>query len=193
MTGTFIVLDGPDGSGTTYHSATLAKNLQREKKDVLLTAEPTDGTIGRCIRDALCHGHLPADALQLLFTADRADHLACTVMPALAQGMTIVSDRYVSSTVAYGAALGLDVPWLQNMNKNFIRPDVQIFLLPPIEVALQRLEGRPSREVLEKRELQIHVHAAYRKLAEEDPSIIVIDSSGEKNDVADMIWQRMRT
>ena len=75
MTGKFIVFEGPDGSGTSYHSRMLAQTLRNEGKNVLLTAEPTSGPIGTLIRTTLKEGDgFPAESLQLLFCADRAWH-----------------------------------------------------------------------------------------------------------------------
>ncbi len=91
----FIVLEGPDGGGTTTHSARLAQHLRAAGTDVLLTAEPSDGSIGTHISSILDeHRPMPADALQLLFCADRAQHLAQVIEPALREGKTVICDRY---------------------------------------------------------------------------------------------------
>lgn len=187
MRGRFIVLDGPDGSGTTLHTRLLSERLAAENKKVLATAEPGDGNIGRFLRSELRSGHLPADALQLLFTADRADHVSRIIEPALGAETNVVCDRYVSSTIAYGEALNLDVVWLESMNKKFIQPDILIFLLPPVSVILSRLQERETSESLETKEIQERVHSAYTRMAKEDPSIVVIDSSGSKEKTAELI------
>ena len=184
----FIVLEGPDGSGTTKHVELLVSRLQKLQKPVLGTAEPSDGPIGKSIREFLSSGVLPPDALQLLFTADRADHVHRCIKPSLAEGTCVVSDRYSHSTVAYGQALGLPSSWLQSMNTNFVQPTCVIFALPPFEVCQQRLDKRPTKDTLEGDALQRKVYDCYLALAKEDPRIHVVDTSGEKDAVHESIW-----
>lgn len=185
-----IVLEGPDGSGTTLHSQLLAHALRSQGKSVLLTAEPTDGPIGKFIRQTLQkkESKIPPDALQLLFTADRAMH-QIDISDALTKNMTVISDRYAHSTIAYGDALGCDRAWLQNTNNKFIQPDCTIVLLPPLSVCLERIARREHKDALEDTTLQQKVYAAYERLAKEDPSIHVVDTSGNKNEVAERILE----
>ena len=190
MAGTFLVLDGPDGSGTTKHSRLLADRLALEGVNVVLTAEPTPGPIGSFVRQLLReHAPLPSSAMQLLFCADRAAHVEQEILPALAAGKTVVCDRYAASTVAYGEALGVDPVWLGELNNKFVRPNRSIFLLPPLEICLERLGRRDAADAYENEELQRKVHAAYRRLAAENPDIAVIDSAGSIEETAERIWE----
>ncbi len=181
MHGSFIVLEGPDGAGTTTQSRFLAERLRAEGRDVVLTAEPTDGKIGRWIRTQL-HGQEPppALALQLLFCADRAEHVEATILPALAAGKTVICDRYWHSTVVYAEAQGLDARALADLNRQFVQPDHVVFTLPSIEVCLERMNRRAEKDVFEEEAFQRKIHAGYVRLAEADPSIRVVDTSGEK-------------
>ena len=211
----FIVLEGPDGSGTTLHSALLASTLRSQWKKVLLTTEPTDGPIGKFIRQILKsppnkpsphssppssgsgqalkgRGGFSPDALQLLFTADRADH-QIQIQLELESGSTVISDRYSHSTITYGEALGCDRDWLQNTNNKFIQPDCTIFLLPPLSICLERICRRTQKESLEDYSLQKKVFAAYERLVKENPSIHVVDTSGKKNEVAAHIFEIVST
>lgn len=157
---------------------------------MLLTAEPTASPIGREIRRYLsAHIPLPSEALQLLFTADRALHIAETVEPALAEGTIVISDRYVSSTLAYGEAAGVDPVWLRELNKNFIQPDATLYLLPPLSVCLQRLGKRIVRDALESTPFQKRVYAMYEKLAREDRRGTTLDTSGSKESGMQEIYQ----
>jgi dTMP kinase len=192
MPGRFIVLEGPDGSGTTHHSKRLAETLRTEGLDVLLTAEPSAGPVGARIREFLREGSLSADALQLLFCADRADHVRREIMPALEAGKIVISDRYALSTVAYGEALGLDPEWLLVLNNKFIQPHLHLLLLPPLSVALERVSRRKETDSMERQELQERVHAAYARLADGDPAINVIDTDGEKDVAAGRILELVR-
>lgn len=187
--GRLIVLEGPDGSGTTTHAARLATSLG----SVTTTAEPSSGPIGITVRSMLRSGEvLQPDALQLLFIADRAQHVAHDISPAIERGETVVCDRYIPSTIAYGEALGLDGTWLEACNAQFPKPDVLILLLPPIEVCLQRLRARPSTDALEREETQRKVHAAYTRYAQNHPATIVIDSSGAPDQVAAAVLAAVR-
>lgn len=191
--GTFIVLDGPDGSGTTLHTRLLSEKLQSEGRAVMLTAEPTSGPIGTWVREQLHnHSNLPAEALQLLFTADRAAHVRDVIFPALAAGKDIICDRYTYSTIAYGEAAGLDAQWLAGIQSPFPVPTCTIFALPSIDVCFERLARRESRDMFEKRDLQERVHASYHRMAKHDSSINVIDTAGEKAVSAEKIWQIVR-
>lgn len=188
MRGTYIVLEGPDGSGTTSHSSRLANTLQEQGKKVLLTAEPTDGPIGVYIRQQLVSkAGIPASALQLLFCADRAMHMERTVRPALERGEIVISDRSYLSTLAYGEALGLDVSWLEGVNAPFEKPDLLLLALPPLTVCLERLGKRTERDLLETDSLQARVHRSYEGMASRNPAWSVIDTSGLADDTAHRI------
>ena len=193
MRGFFIVLEGPDGAGTTKHCTLLADRLARENRAVLCTFEPTDGPIGSAIRSDLRAGKPVAPLeLQQRFCADRAWHVEQVIAPALLKGMTVMTDRYFHSTIAYGLALGLKRSALDEMNKKFIRPDRTFFLLPPFEVLQERIHRRDHVDALEQAELQHKVYDAYQQLAAEDPTICVIDSSGPLEEVAEQIYTLVR-
>jgi dTMP kinase len=181
--GRFIVLEGPDGCGTTMHASLLADALTKDRT-VFRTAEPTPGPIGKAIRGFLKEAQIPSDTLQLLFTADRAWHVAQEVLPALEEGTCVISDRYSLSTLAYGEATGVDVDWLEDMNKKFVRPDCTILLLAPVDVCMERIAARGAHDLMERRALQEAVHAAYRRLASGRPDITIIESNRPIADVA---------
>lgn len=194
MTGRFLVLEGPDGAGTTKHSVLLEQRLKNEGYMVLGTFEPTDGPLGSAIRlDLLNHVSLPPLELQKRFCADRAWHLKNVIEPALARGATVICDRYLHSTIAYGLALGVPRRELDMMNKSFIRPDRTLFLLPPFVVLQERMDRRDRKDALEKTELQRRVYEAYCTLASEDPTIVSIDTSGELEEVAERVYQAMKS
>lgn len=190
MRGIFIVLEGPDGAGTTKHVKLLSDRLARQKVPVLCTFEPTDGPVGSAIRSDLHAGKSfsPLD-LQKRFCADRDWHLSEVIEPALAKGTTVISDRYFHSTIAYGLALGVPRAQLDEMNKKFIRPDRTFFLLPPFKVLQERMSRRDHTDALEQEELQRKVYASYQMLAAEDPSIRIIDTSGDLEEVAERIYR----
>jgi len=191
MAGSFIVFEGPDGGGTTRQSQMLADRLRAEGHDVLLTSEPTDGLIGREIRALLRSEAMPpADAMQLLFTADRAQHVRDVIEPALREGKIVISDRYALSTFIYGKALGLDEAWLRDLNRTFPTPDFTIITLPPLAVCLDRIGKRESTDQYENALFQKHIYEGYRTV--EEPTTIFIDTSADKDAVADIVWQKVQ-
>lgn len=185
MKGQFIVLEGPDGSGTTTHAKLLAEALAKDGRDVVLTAEPTDSPIGRFIREQLQKKTIESpSALQLLFCADRAWHIEKVIKPALAAGKTVISDRYVISTLIYGEALGLDPDWLVRVNTPFLEPDIMMIALPPLHVCLERIRKRKQLDVFENSPFQKKVYDLYEKYGAGDPSVHVIDTSGTLDEAA---------
>src|SRR3989338_2983887 len=104
MRGKFIVFEGLDGAGSSTQANRLADYLRLSGKKAIVTKEPTNNMIGGLIR-----GQLTSDwktwpeCLQLLFSADRAHHLEKEIIPLLKQGITVITDRYFFSTLAYGA------------------------------------------------------------------------------------------
>lgn len=190
MQGKFIVLEGPDGAGTTRNSAALAEKLRLLGETVLLTSEPTDSPIGREIRSILKSDTMPsADAVQLLFTADRANHVATVIEPALRRGETVVCDRYALSTIVYGSALGIDAQWLTAINAVFPQPDLTIITLPPLDVCMERIGRRAERDAFETENFQRRIFEGYR--AVEDPRTIFVDTSGEKEEVSECVLRQV--
>ncbi len=187
MQGSFIVIEGPDGSGTTTQSTILAERLAAHGHTVHLTREPSDNAIGKLIRTILSGEEIAADALQLLFTADRALHLDEEIRPALEAGTTVICEQYVLSTLQFGAAAGLDSAWLASINSRFPRPDLQVILLPPFEDCVRRWSKRDHQEFLEEESFQRRVHDGYRRYAQEH-DILVLDTSREKQETADALF-----
>ena len=184
----FIVLDGPDASGTSTHALMLAKKLTAEGHDVLLTSEPTDGPIGKQIREYLKNGKADPMTLQMLFTQDREWHVTNVIAPALRAGKIVISDRFWHSTIIYAEAQDLEIRELKKLNNEFIQPNIILFTLPPLTISLARMLERDNREIFEREGLQKRIYQGYVAMARENPAIRVIDTSREKTTVADEIW-----
>ena len=190
MSGLFIVIEGPDGSGTTKHTELLAEKLENAGFDVCQTKEPTDGPIGTEIRQNLVEGKsIDPLELQRKFCQDRAWHLDTIIVPALQEGKIVVSDRYLQSTLAYGEALGLRMDILEDLNKNFVQQDLLFLLLPPLSVIKQRIEKREQTDELEEFSLQERVYQSYKDMAERNPNIHIIDTSGDRDEVSEDIFE----
>jgi dTMP kinase len=149
--GLFVVLEGIDGAGTTTQTQLLTEALIQRKIDVHATREPSTGPIGKLLREILAGGHqvnggAVSDAtLGLLFAADRADHVQREILPALARGAVVVSDRYDHSSLAYQGE-GEAFSWVRTLNSRVRRPDLTLLLALPAQVAAARraAAGRPD-------------------------------------------------
>ena len=107
--GRLVALEGLDGCGKTTQAARIAEALRARGRDVVQTREPSEGPIGRKIRELARAGErVPAERELQLFTDDRREHVAQVIEPALAAGRWVITDRYFLSTVAYQGARGLD-------------------------------------------------------------------------------------
>ena len=180
-----IVLEGLDGAGTTTQARRLVEHLRAAGQPAHLTREPSDGPIGRLIREMLGGQHaIPAQAIGqstfgLLFAADRLDHLQREVEPRLAAGVTVVSDRWYHSSLAYQGT-GADRDWIAALNARARRPELTIFLQVRPEVAAQRrvAAGR-VQELFEDLRMQVDVEAGYRA------TIAELTAQGERIEVID--------
>ena len=180
MRGTFIVIEGIDGSGKT----TLAERLA-SGKDAWLTAEPTKGPLGRMLRSGEL-GDIPPAAEALLFAADRAIHTA-EIERELAKGRWVICDRYAGSTVAYQSASmegNADWDWLNSMQKHsVIQPDAVILLDMDPEESMARVGSRGEElSRFEKLEFQRRVRKAYLDLAQQY-GYIIVDAARPPEDV----------
>jgi dTMP kinase len=169
--GKLIVLEGIDGSGTTTQARSLCEWLASRGVTAHLTREPSDGPVGRLIREILHGAHAPVagDTMALLFAADRVDHLAREIVPALERGVHVVTDRYYHSSLAY-QAIEADRGWVEELNRRARRPDVTFLLDVPAEEAERRraAAGRPE-ERYDRLEAQARIAENYRRLTERLP------------------------
>lgn len=187
----FIVFEGLDGSGSTTQARLLQERLEKNGRATLLTKEPTDeGHIGKLIREVLQHKwEASPEGLQLMFCADRAEHLKNEIEPALSNGQFVVCDRYYFSTVAYGSLAVDDVEWLKTLNQHFRKPDLTFLLkLDPAE-CLKRIAGRGSEfELFEKDEKLRKIWTQYEALASENKNVIVLDATKSIEELHEEVW-----
>ncbi|MFH1424988.1 MAG: dTMP kinase [archaeon] len=182
MPGKLIVFEGIDGCGKSTHAELLTEFLKEHGKEVLHTAEPSHGQIGKLLREYL-RQDAPPLVDTMLFIADRAEHVEQEIKPALEQGKTVICERYTYSTIAYQAAQGLDMEWLKSLNSFAPKPDIVILLDVPPEVGAGRTT---TEEKFENTEFLTKVRGNYLKLAEES-GFKIIDASREVDLVQDEI------
>jgi dTMP kinase len=142
--GLLIVFEGTDGTGKTSQRDLLAANLAQRGLPVEITKEPTDGHYGQQIRQLYGGKHRFSLEEELeLFLADRRQHVAERLLPALAAGRIVLCDRYYFSTAAYQGARGLDPQTIVSLNDFAPVPDLVLLFRAEIEVCLKRItEGR---------------------------------------------------
>ncbi|UCE87272.1 MAG: dTMP kinase [Deltaproteobacteria bacterium] len=183
--GSLVVLEGLDGSGKSTQAAALVQVLLAAGHDVVATREPTDGPYGRRIRAmAASHERVPADELLHWFQADRREHVARVIAPALAAARVVVSDRYYLSSVAYQGALGLDpAEILRQSEAEFPQPDLALLLEIPPSAGLERARSRPDPDepAFEQREFLERVADIYHRL--DRPYLVRIDARGGEAEV----------
>ena len=185
-----ITFEGMEGCGKSTQAKLLARALG---PDAVLTQEPGGTAIGRAIRRLLldpANRAMSAEAEVLLFFADRAQHVAEVIRPALAAGKIVISTRYVDTSLAYqGYGRGLDLDRIRSvavLATGGLRPDLTLFFDLPLEIGLARVVRRGGRDRLEAevREFHERVRNGYLELAAAEPDRwIRIDASGSEADV----------
>jgi len=193
MSGVFIVLEGPDGSGTTKHVELLSKRLEQEGHEVVRTHEPTDGEFGKKVRSLIKEGNgLSPEEIQKLFCDDRSEHVERVIQPALDARKIVVCDRYIPSTMIYGEASGVNPISLKRWNEGFPKPSLLFFTLPPFEVCLQRVGRRESQDMFEQEQFLRTVYERYEQYAKLHPEVILVDTSNGKKETADEVWEAVQ-
>ena len=182
----FITLEGPEGGGKTSQAQRLAEHLRSEKFEVLLTREPGGSPIGDQIRRVIMqleNTAMDAHTEFLLFSASRAQHIAEVIRPSLEDGVTVISDRFFDSSLAYqgyGQHLPLEtLKAITNFATGGLAPDLTLLLDLPVEEGLRRREADGNWNRLDAYDLDFHrrVRHGYLKLAAEAPDRWVILSA----------------
>ena len=157
--GRFVVFEGGEASGKSTQARLLA-----ERWGATFTFEPGDTAVGARLREILLDpatGNLDPRAEALLMAADRAHHVATTILPALHRGRDVVCDRYVGSSIAYqgyGRGLGADeVAHLSDFATHGLKPDLVVLLQVPHAVAASRLAVAGAEQIL-LREIDENAH-----------------------------------
>jgi dTMP kinase len=198
VSGIFISLEGPDGSGKSTTAAKLVPQLQQlSQKEVILTREPGGSSISEQIRQVILNvdnTSMDSRTEALLYAAQRRQHLVDVILPALAANKIVISDRYVDSSVAYqgaGREIGMKQIWDLNLfATDNLLPKLTLYFDVPPKVGLQRINQARAQAVdrLEKETLVFHqrVADAYQQLVQQFPQRIVsIDAQQDPTQVKD--------
>lgn len=184
--GVFVCFEGGEGSGKSTQSRRLAAWLEGGGYAVRLTFEPGDTPVGKDLRRIVLSpetGELDDRTEALLYAADKAEHVATVVLPALRRGEVVITDRYVDTTLAYqGAGRALDVGEVEAVARwatGGLRPHLTVVLDVEPAQGLARFEGRDR---IEAESLAFHQRARdhFLRIAEADPEhYLVLDARGD--------------
>ncbi|MFZ0077644.1 MAG: dTMP kinase [Trebonia sp.] len=198
--GLFIAFEGGEGSGKTTQARLIAIWLREIGYDVVTTHEPGATKVGMRLRALLldtAHTGMSPHAEALMYAADRAEHVASVIQPALDRGAVVISDRYVDSSLAYqGNGRGLsnsDIAQLNSWATGGRMPDLTILLDMPPEAGLGRRARSADRLEAEPLEFHRRVRAGFLALAREDPPrYLVLDATRSVAEISSEIKDRIR-
>ena len=202
MKGKFITLEGIEGSGKTVQMALLARIFEHHQVPCVFTREPGGTSFGREVRKILLRQddiHRKPVAELLLYLADRYQHVQEVVLPSLAQGKHVLSDRYHDATVAYqGLARGIPLEKIESLAQalELPCPDLTLVLDLDVETGLKRAQQRNSDQSagefgrFEAEEIHFHrkVRDAYHTLAAREPDrLILVPANGDADTVCSRV------
>ena len=199
-TGRLIAFEGGEGSGKTTQARLIAIWLRELGYDVVTTHEPGATKIGMRLRALLldtAHTGMSPHAEALMYAADRAEHVASVIAPALDRGAIVITDRYVDSSLAYqGAGRNLPVEEISRFNwwaTGGRTPDLTILLdMDPI-AGLNRRTRSADRLEAEPAEFHLRVRAGFLELARAEPGrYLVLDAARPPGEVTQDIQDRIR-
>nr|WP_110181346.1 dTMP kinase [Nocardioides solisilvae] len=196
--GVFVCFEGGEGSGKSTQSRALREWLEAEGHTVVLTFEPGDTAVGQRLRRIVLDpatGDLSDRTEALLYAADKAEHVDTVVLPALARGEVVVTDRYVDSALAYqGAGRALPVAEVEPVMRwatGGLRPHLTVVLDLEPAAGLERFTGRDR---IEGESLEFHqrVRSAFLEMAAADPErYLVLDARAPVEEISAAVRQRV--
>lgn len=180
LPGTFIVIEGADGAGTTTISEKLAEEL-----DAYYTYEPSGNEIGEKVDELISSEDYSPESIALGFAADRMVHLEEEVLERLENGETVVCDRYYHSSLVYQPLMGLEYKWVKSLNRAALTPDLTIILDISANLGMERIDERGrDGNIFEELNFQEKVVANYRELSRKlDEKIENVDATKSKEEV----------
>jgi dTMP kinase len=188
--GKFITLEGVDGAGKSTHLGFVADWLRQRGREVIVTREPGGTPLGETLRELLLHQHMDADTELLLMFAARQAHLAELILPALARGAWVVSDRFTDASYAYqcgGRGIAVErIAALETWVQRGFSPDLTLLFDVPPDVAEARRSAARTADRFEREADSFfsRVRNAYLDRARGEPARIrVLDA---RHSIADL-------
>ena len=197
--GIFISIEGPDGSGKSTQIENIKQFFKDKKQDIVFTREPGGTAIGERIRAIILDNNcseMDYMTEAMLYAAARAQHVSQVIKPALAEGKTVICDRFVDSSIAYqgyGRRLGEAVAGINSYAVAGCMPDVTFLMIIDPSVGKNRIRAdQQDRLESEKEAFHDEVFRGYLKLEEENPGRIVgIDASRSIDEIKRDIYSKL--
>jgi len=194
LKGKLITLEGIDGTG----KSSIAKMLKNRFPNAVFTREPTQTWIGKAVKRSIESDGDPLAEL-FLFVADHAEHIAKVILPALAAGKIVISDRYSDSRYAYQGITLSDkfddaLEWVQGLHRGWtVVPDMTILFTIDPAVAVSRCGVRGEKTKFEKLEFLKKVQDNFQRLAREEPRrFVIIEAGAELETVGHEVEAKVR-
>jgi len=192
--GKFITFEGMDGAGKSTHIAAVVAQIQAQGHEVVSTREPGGTPLGERLRELLLHDAMHSETETLLMFAARREHLDKVILPAMATGAYVVSDRFTDATYAYQCgAKGVAVEKISQLEtwvQGDLQPDLTLLFDVPAEVSAQRLANAREPDKFERENLDFFnkLRASYLQRAEEHSDrFCVIDANQSLEKVSSLV------
>ena len=187
----FIVFEGIEGSGKSYQSKILYRNLKKVNKNVVFTREPGGTKAAEIIRKIILKDYFEKNKKikfdrytdTLLYLAARNEHIKNKITPALKSKKIIICDRFIDSTIAYQVyGKKVSMKFINNIHKQIlgkIKPDITFILKVKPQAFLRRLKKRKTRNRYDNFPLKFYIKAqdAFLKISKNKKNYIVLESS----------------
>lgn len=188
--GKFITLEGMDGAGKSTHIPFITGLLQSSGREVVVTREPGGTPLGEQLRELLLHQNMYPETETLIMFAARCEHIEKVILPSLARGAWVLSDRFTDASFAYqhgGRGVSAEkIRMLETWVQGSLQPDLTLLFDVPVSVSCQRLTGvrDPDRFEQEGSSFFERIRAAYLERAAEFPERFrIIDSNRSLEDI----------
>lgn len=198
--GKFIVLEGIDGSGTSTQLEKLKNSLLDNNIKTVSAFEPSDSPIGNLIREIFKgrvlvnqDNYVFNQQMMLLMAADRCDHINNEIdgiKQFLDKGITVICSRYILSSLAYHGITEDDYQQVLELNKNFIQPDLTIYVDNPVELSIKRMSSRAFKDTYENSKKLTKVYNNYKKILKRESFKKLLVVSG--NDTIENIHSKIK-
>lgn len=190
----FITIEGIDGCGKSTQASILKEKIAiRCGVGVVLTGEPGGTTVGSIVREVLLNKDMDNVTEFLLFAADRNEHIKSLIRPSINNGIIVISDRFLDSSVAYqgfGRGVSLDfINYVHSFIAEELKPDLTFIVDVEPEVGLRRIK---KTDRIENGGLEFlrRVREGYIELSKRDRRFVVIKGEMDLDIVSDEIWER---
>ena len=202
----FITFEGIEGSGKSFQSKKLYKNLKKKKITPILTREPGGTRSAEKIRDVILKDYFHPESKEkfskytdtLLYLAARNEHIENKIRPALKKNKVIICDRFVDSTSAYQIyGKGVNKSFIDTIHKHILKglkPDLTFILTSKISKAMKRLHKRKKKNRYDKFSKNFYekVQKAFIKIAKSNSKrYIVLDNSEDSSEIEKVIFKKV--